>query len=162
MTAYPVSWTAEKSTRGNVPVWLPYAVVTPEPTMTERVRGLGADRQSARLARDFTLSALHDWGLEGLAFDIELVVSELVTNALRHAVPHLASSWPIRLRLLHHAAHVVCAVYDPSDRPPIITEEDEFAESGRGLHLVEALATAWGWSALRTGKVVWAAFSTAR
>jgi len=159
MTAYPVSWTAEKSTRGRVPVWLPYAVISPDPSMTQCAYGLGADRQSARMAREFTLTTLRDWGLEELAFDVELVVSELVTNALRHAVPHLASSRPIRLRLLHHAAHVVCAVYDPSDRSPVITREDEFAESGRGLHLVDALAVAWGWMLLHPGKVVWAAFS---
>lgn len=159
MTAYPVSWTADMSIRGSVPGWLPGAVVQPDPMMTERAYGLGTDRQSARLAREFTLATLREWGLEELAFDIELVVSELVTNALRHAVPHLASSWPIKLRLLHHAAHVVCAVQDPCERSPVIAEDDEFAESGRGLHLVEALAVAWGWSMLRHGKVVWAAFS---
>ncbi len=159
MTAYPLSWTAEKSTRGHVPGWLPGAVVEPNPAVVERAYGLGADRLCARTAREFTLQTLRDWGLEALAFDVELVVSELVTNALRHAVPRLAAPRPIRLRLLRHAGHVVCAVHDPSDRPPVVNHEDELAESGRGLNLVEALAVAWGWSPLRTGKVVWAAFA---
>ncbi len=159
MTAYPVRWTAEKSIRGSVPAWLPSAVEEPDPAVTERAYGLGNDRQSARVAREFALETLRDWGLEDLAFDIELVVSELVTNALRHAVPHLAAVWPIKVRMLHHAGHVVCVVHDPSDHVPVITKEDDFAESGRGLHLVEALSVAWGWTLLHRGKVVWAAFS---
>jgi anti-sigma regulatory factor (Ser/Thr protein kinase) len=125
----------------------------------ERAYGLGADRLAARTAREFTLRTLHEWGLEGFAFDVELVVSELVTNALRHAVPHLATPRPIRLRLLHHGGYVVCAVHDPSDRAPVVAEGEDLAESGRGLNLVEALSAAWGWSPLRTGKVVWAAFA---
>ncbi|MFO7250757.1 MAG: ATP-binding protein, partial [Actinomycetes bacterium] len=83
MTAYPLSWTAENSTRGTVPAWLPGAVAGPNPAVEERAYGLGADRLAARTAREFTLRTLHEWGLEGFAFDVELVVSELVTNALR-------------------------------------------------------------------------------
>jgi len=159
MTAYPVRWTAEKSIRGSVPGWLPGAVEEPDASMISRSYGLGGDRTSARAARDFTLETLAEWGLNELAFDIELVVSELVTNALRHAVPHVSTPWPIRLRLLHHAAYVVCVVQDPSDLVPVVSDEDEFAESGRGLHLVEALSIAWGWSLLSRGKIVWAAFN---
>jgi anti-sigma regulatory factor (Ser/Thr protein kinase) len=160
MTAYPVRWTAEKSIRGMVPGWLPAAVERPEaPQMREQAYGLGTDRQCAKTARDVTTATLREWRLDALAYDVELVVSELVTNALRHAVPHLSPAWPIRLRLLHHAAYLVCAVQDPSGRLPVVTQEDTFAESGRGLHLVEALSAAWGWSLLRHGKVVWAAFA---
>jgi anti-sigma regulatory factor (Ser/Thr protein kinase) len=159
MTANPVRWTAEKSIRGMVPAWLPGAVERPDTSLKEQAYGLGTDRQCAKTARDVATATLRQWGLDELCFDVELVVSELVTNALRHAVPHLSPAWPIRLRLLYHAAYLVCAVQDPSHRPPAVTEEDNFSESGRGLHLVEALSVAWGWSLLRHGKVVWAAFS---
>jgi anti-sigma regulatory factor (Ser/Thr protein kinase) len=87
--------------------------------------------------------------------ELRLVVSELVTNAVRHA------GEPTRLRLLHRASHVVCAVFDPEEQPPVVTDADYFAESGRGLRLVESLSCSWGWRLIEGhGKLVWAAFTT--
>ena len=168
MTAYPARWTADTSAGEMIPAWLATAIERPDArdpsspidatALKEHVYGLGVDRQSARSARELTAAALDEWGLPGLAFEVELVVSELVTNALRHAVAYLSPAWPIRLRLMHHAAYFVCAVQDPSGEVPVVGEADQFDESGRGLHLVEAMSLAWGWSLLANGKVVWAAF----
>ncbi|HEY9524187.1 MAG TPA: ATP-binding protein [Thermopolyspora sp.] len=170
MTPYPVRWTAEKSVEGTLPNWLTAAIERPDlrqysspaeaTALRELVYGLGTDRHSAKTARDLTDAALREWGLTDLAFEVEVVISELVTNALRHAVPYLSPAWPIRLRLIHHASYLVCVVQDPSREVPVLNEEDQFAESGRGLHLVEALSAAWGWSLLQHGKVVWAAFTS--
>jgi anti-sigma regulatory factor (Ser/Thr protein kinase) len=107
-----------------------------------------------KIARDFTVATLNNWGLSELTCDARLVVSELVTNAVRHA------GEPTRLRLLHRASHVVCAVFDSEERPPVVSEPDYFAETGRGLRLIESLSCSWGWRLQEGhGKLVWAAFT---
>ncbi|WP_084258867.1 ATP-binding protein [Microtetraspora malaysiensis] len=112
---------------------------------------------SASAARDFTAHTLGGWGLGGLIDDAQLVVSELVTNALRHALSAVPDAH-IQLRLLTQGPHVLCAVHDPSERAPLPgPSDDEFAESGRGLHLIEAVSLTWGWILIRgRGKIVWA------
>jgi anti-sigma regulatory factor (Ser/Thr protein kinase) len=138
---------------------------------------LSARHESVRHARDFTRSALHRWGLGGLFDDVALVASELVTNALRHAmgvqsagcgriaVPAQQSGQPvaivpIRLSLVRRLPQVVCAVSDPSNQGPVARAADFSAESGRGLHLVDSFSDSWGWHPVAAGKVVWALFST--
>ncbi|MDH6124652.1 hypothetical protein P3T39_001597 [Kitasatospora sp. GP82] len=136
---------------------------------------------AVRTAREFARSTLHGWGLGELFDDIALVASELVTNALRHALEPrrseqaaIAPSYlpmqpgpqqsaddrlPIRISLVHRAPQVVCAVSDPSSAGPIAREPDFVAESGRGLHLVDSFSRSWGWHPLAgAGKVVWAMF----
>jgi anti-sigma regulatory factor (Ser/Thr protein kinase) len=94
--------------------------------------------------------------------DVAVVVSELLTNALRHA-PRCGGTrprWPIRLGLLQCGPSVLCAVADPSDRPPVPKEPGDLAETGRGLDVVGALSDKWGYStASKVGKIVWATFS---
>ncbi|MBT2506871.1 ATP-binding protein [Streptomyces sp. ISL-98] len=131
-------------------------------------------------ARQFTKSTLAKWELGEHFDDVALVVSELVTNALRHASPssQLRSSRgdripadtpcegdqdpPVRLHLMHWTSRLVCAVRDPSHESPMAREADDLsAESGRGLFLVDSFSDSWGWHPLAgtlSGKVVWALF----
>ncbi|MEU7551097.1 ATP-binding protein [Streptomyces sp. NPDC044571] len=137
---------------------------------------LPARFEAVRGARSFTRSTLSQWGLDERFDDVALVVSELVTNALRHALPEdtrpraVVAGEPeaaVRLHLMRWSTRLVCAVRDPSeDRPggsftPEHTEENSDLESGRGLFLVDSYSDSWGWHPLAgrlTGKVVWALF----
>lgn len=85
---------------------------------------LPARYEAVRGARSFTRSTLSQWGLDERFDDVALVVSELVTNALRHALPDDARGTtgepeaPVRLHLMRWSTRLVCAVRDPSeDRP---------------------------------------------
>ena len=129
---------------------------------------LPARYEAVRGARKFTRSTLTQWGLGERFDDVALVVSELVTNALRHALPAdtpRETEVPVRLHLMRWTSRLVCAVRDPSDESPVERESDDFgAESGRGLFLVESFADSWGWHPLSgaiSGKVVWALFRLA-
>jgi hypothetical protein len=141
---------------------------------------LASRPESVGRARDFTRSTLHGWGLPEQYDTVALVVSELVTNALRHGVrartddfaPAVAApavtapaavAPAVELELMRCARRLICAVHDPSARAPRVGEMDGVAESGRGLHLVECFSDGWGWRPLsgeRPGKVVWAVFRT--
>jgi anti-sigma regulatory factor (Ser/Thr protein kinase) len=136
--------------------------LTDSPEAARRV--LRSDLSSPRIARDFTRTTLTDWRLCQFAEDATVVVSELVTNALRHGLRgalHSAQAWPIQLVLLRHDRRLLTVVTDPGDDVPSRTDPDHFTESGRGLHVVEAVSGTWGWARLATGgKAVWAAFET--
>lgn len=114
---------------------------------------------SVRRARQITRATLRQWGLSELTDDASLVVSELVTNAIRYA-RYPVGEWsdhPITLVLLRIAPHVMLAVSDPSDRAPAPKEPDIVSEHGRGLYIVETYSQAWGWDPLdHGGKAVWA------
>ncbi|SDI47732.1 Anti-sigma regulatory factor (Ser/Thr protein kinase) [Sinosporangium album] len=123
---------------------------------------------SVKTARDVTRSTLDQWGLSELGDDAVLVVSELVTNAVRYALypsvfsnGHRRDDHPITLMLLRYAPHVLLAVSDPSDEAPTPKEPDFISENGRGLYIVETYSQCWGWDHLdRGGKAVWALFRT--
>jgi anti-sigma regulatory factor (Ser/Thr protein kinase) len=117
---------------------------------------LSAMPESARIARRFARAVLAQWGLPALVDDVDLVVSELITNALLHARSNRQGG--IRLELLCRADSLVCRVSDGSARPPAPGQAAETAESGRGLLLVQAVSASWGWSYEPHGKVVWAEF----
>ena len=124
-------------------------------------RTFGADAGSVRAARDFTIATLHRWGTAERSQDIAIVVSELLTNALRHALPGSGDSRPrspIRLGLLQPGPCVLCAVADPSEVAPAPQPPGSLAETGRGLHIICALSDQWGYVPNDTGKVVWAMF----
>ncbi|MFF4714876.1 ATP-binding protein [Streptomyces eurythermus] len=127
---------------------------------------LPARYEAVREARRFTRDTLGHWDVGDRFDDVCLVVSELVTNALRHAVPAdpcPADGLPsVRLHLMRWSERLVCAVRDPSHETPTPRDSDDFsAESGRGLFLVDSFADSWGWHPLAGtlhGKVVWALF----
>jgi anti-sigma regulatory factor (Ser/Thr protein kinase) len=127
---------------------------------------LGPRPESVAQAREFTRIALRDWGLAGLLAEAELVISELVTNALRHGLPRPASRsggsrYPIQLRLMAQAPYLMCMVTDPSRAIPLRRDYDADAETGRGLQVIESCCSRWGWHLLdEGGKMVWALLPT--
>ncbi|GAA2676544.1 ATP-binding protein [Streptomyces aculeolatus] len=123
---------------------------------------ISGSHESVSGARAFTHTTLRHWELTDLSDDVALVVSELVTNALRHALTGCTEQDPaVRLHLMRWASRLVCAVRDPSTASPVAGVADVGAESGRGLYLVDSFSDSWGWHPLDgslRGKVVWAVF----
>ncbi|MEU2743357.1 ATP-binding SpoIIE family protein phosphatase [Streptomyces sp. NPDC007095] len=103
-----------------------------------------APGRARRLAR----RALSRWGLEDMSDSVELLVSEVVTNAVRYA------SRPVTLRLLRTDV-LRCEVGDDVPQLPRLRQARATDEGGRGLYLVNKLARRWGATRLSTGKVVW-------
>ena len=124
-----------------------------------RLTGVPADRTAAwsvqsdlsAVARSRALVArqLAAWGLSALSDTALLLVSELVTNAIRYA------RMPVRLQLMRLDAHLVCAVTDSDARLPRLRHAGADDEGGRGLQLVGTLARRWGARPTDAGKVVW-------
>ncbi len=128
---------------------------------------LSARPGSAKVARDFATSVLYAWGLGDLLPDVNVVISELVTNAVRHGLrgiladpappPRTDAMAPIRLCMLRQGPRLRCEVVDPSEVMPVRLDPDDDAEVGRGLCLVAALSREWGATLLAGGgKCVWA------
>ncbi|MFI0899390.1 ATP-binding protein [Streptomyces sp. NPDC020983] len=114
-------------------------------------RTLPCAAESAEDARYLVRTALRAWGLEQLADDGALVVTELVANAARHTRGRL-----IRVTISRPAhAQVRIDVVDRSKTRPERRHAGELAECGRGLNLVEALTARWGTDPLPFGKRVW-------
>jgi Histidine kinase-like ATPase domain len=123
--------------------------------------------RSVRDARRHATQALREWRLEGLAENVELLVSEIVTNAVR-ACAWPAESQPDQVKaadastllfwLAADGERVLIQVWDGSEGKPQRQEPAVAAESGRGLLLVETLSAEWGLYAVNgwAGKVVWA------
>jgi anti-sigma regulatory factor (Ser/Thr protein kinase) len=138
------------------------------PAVTSRT--LSAVPEEARSARLYVREFLTRWGLADLVDDAELIVAELVVNAMRHglrAASSVAAVTPagasaggqslMRLCLLRRVGEVMLAVTDPSMEPPVPRTPDSSWESGRGLQIVGALSYVWGWSPIEDyGKAVWA------
>ncbi|MEU0026331.1 SpoIIE family protein phosphatase [Streptomyces sp. NPDC006335] len=100
-------------------------------------------------ARAVVREQLHDWGLAKLADGAELMVSELVTNAVRHA-----HSRPVELRLVREDT-LLCEVDDDDHELPNLLSAGPTDEHGRGLRVVSTLAREWGASRTKAGKTVW-------
>lgn len=128
-------------------------------------RVLCPDAHAVGEARRFTRSTLGGWQCGALIDDVAVIVSELLSNALRYGNtgPHRDRRIPprsVRLGLLRRGRMILCAVCDHSSRVPVLKEPDYLAESGRGLHIVASLSDSWGWTAPGPGgKAVWAALS---
>ncbi|MEU4086230.1 ATP-binding protein [Streptomyces aureus] len=110
---------------------------------------LPQDLTSPGRARRLATAQLGDWGLEGLADPAELLVSELVTNALRH------TRGPLRLNLCVRESSLRCEVEDTDPTCPVRRDADPDAEGGRGTVLLDLLAGAWGSTQVPTGKTIW-------
>jgi len=98
-----------------------------------------------------------EWGLSALGENVELLVSELMTNGIA-AARAIEPISPVRLWLLADINRILILVWDANPHPPAPVQADEYAESGRGLLLVQALSQRWGSypTPQMAGKVVWA------
>ncbi|MFJ5550830.1 SpoIIE family protein phosphatase [Streptomyces sp. NPDC093225] len=110
--------------------------VLPEPAEVARVRTRAAARLSA-------------WDLDEIAFTTELILSELVTNAIRYG------GQPVRVRLMRDRT-LICEVSDSSSTSPHLRYAATTDEGGRGLFLVAQFAERWGTRYTERGKVIWA------
>ncbi|MFJ8659668.1 ATP-binding protein [Streptomyces sp. NPDC093795] len=108
-----------------------------------------ADPSIVGSARSRVTGQLTSWGLEDLAFATELIVSELVTNAVRYA------GGPVGLRLIRDH-RLICEVSDPSQTQPHLRRARLTDEGGRGLFLVAQLTHRWGSRYTPAGKTIWA------
>ena len=130
-------------------------------------QALAPGTQPAKTARRFTRATLQRWGLDPLADDAEVIVAELVANAICHTDAGAAvddrspgradnrspgradnrspgrADNRIGLRLFRRAGEVMCAVLDPSDAAPVLRAPNFETECGRGLQLVDALCDVW-------------------
>ncbi|MBM9503758.1 ATP-binding protein [Actinacidiphila acididurans] len=109
-----------------------------------------SDRRSAAKARRMSLSVLRRWGLLQFADPVELLVSELVGNAVRHTGAHTMG-----LRMHRRRGWIRVEVRDPSRALPCLLPVRELDISGRGLFLVDTLADRWGVDLQARGKVTW-------
>lgn len=114
------------------------------------VLSLDAGLSSAAQARAAVAACSDRLGLKELSDDVVLVVSEMVTNAVRHAAP------PVRLEIEAGEDSVIVAVGDGSPQSPVTREADPDAEGGRGMLLVHLLSDDHGVRAQPPGKAVWA------
>lgn len=107
------------------------------------------DPRAARAARDFLVRFLPQPQLGDVRDTSELLVSEVVTNALRH------TDGAIHLALWRYPDRIRVEVADETSRPPVVGVTDLLDESGRGVPLMDALSDRWGTAPHGAGKVVW-------
>ncbi|MFD8154243.1 SpoIIE family protein phosphatase [Streptomyces sp. NPDC059720] len=139
------------------------AVLPEEPSddvalLLARTRALGADQVATwdiasdpaqvAVVRQAATDRLSAWGLDESAFVTELVVSELVTNAIRYGAP------PVQLRLIRDRT-LICEVSDGSSTSPHLRRAHQDDEGGRGLLLVAQLTRRWGSRQTSRGKTIW-------
>ena len=110
---------------------------------------LPRDPAAVARARKSASEQVTAWGLDDAAFATELIVSELVTNAVRYGDD------PVVLRLIRDSA-LICEVSDGSSTAPHLRRARVFDEGGRGLLLVAQMAERWGSRQTATGKTIWA------
>jgi anti-sigma regulatory factor (Ser/Thr protein kinase) len=105
-------------------------------------------------ARLHTRQVLQEWGLSAFSENAGLLVSELVTNAIQASPP----AQPVRLWLSCDRSQLLIQVQDTSLYPPAHHSAGNDDESGRGLQIVEAISTKWGWYTKQdhSEKTVWA------
>jgi anti-sigma regulatory factor (Ser/Thr protein kinase) len=107
---------------------------------------------SVGVARRWLAENFEAWDLPGMDYDVSVVLSELVTNAILHARTQVV------VRLSYDGSVVRLEVEDGSPDAPVARRPSARATTGRGMLLVGSLSTGWGCSLTRGGKVVWAEF----
>jgi hypothetical protein len=124
--------------------------------------GFQLHMHTPRRARRHTVEFAEYWGLDHVVEAAELVVSELMTNALEASLPGLDRQGvsmavaPLELRLSAEGRHLRIEIRDHNPDPPVLEEPDVEEERGRGLILVDSYCEVWGYHRLPTGgKVVW-------
>ncbi|MFD7731306.1 SpoIIE family protein phosphatase [Kitasatospora phosalacinea] len=141
---------AEMSTAGlSDDVTLLLARLHPVPAADTAVWTIDADPSAVAGVREAATRTLEGWGLDALVFTTELVLSELVTNAIRYA------GGPVMVRLIRSSV-LTCEVSDPSSTQPRMRRARLTDEGGRGLYLVAQLTERWGSRYTRNGKTIWA------
>ncbi|MFJ9848972.1 SpoIIE family protein phosphatase [Streptomyces sp. NPDC101150] len=123
-----------------------------------RTRALGAQQVASwdlpaepavvASARALAARQLTEWGMGDLVFTTELIVSELITNAIRHA------AGPLTLRLIRQDV-LTCEVFDAAGTSPRLRHARTTDEGGRGLFIVAQLTRRWGTRYTPTGKIIW-------
>lgn len=139
---------------GNLEVLLQEIHAATLPTVAASL-ALEADPAAARTARRFLHEYCSTWGCEGITDAAELVVSELVTNAVVHA----CTASLLRLRI--GDGHLRVELLDRAGTAPEPQRPGDTEEHGRGLMLVAALSSAWGIDPHPAGKLVWAELAVA-
>ncbi len=110
---------------------------------------LPCEATSVSAARRFVREQLADWGFGAMADTAALLVSELVTNVILHA------HTPVRVALLGDDERIRVEVGDGSEVEPLRRDTSELDATGRGLMLIEAMASDWGVANTAEGKIVW-------
>jgi PAS domain S-box-containing protein len=156
--AHP-GWPLTKIREGAIEALLPGRPDDDVTLLLARTRSLRADQVASwdlrpdpaavATARAAAGRRVTGWGFGDLAFTTELVVSELVTNAIRHA------SAPLRLRLIRDRT-LICEVSDGSSTSPRLRHARTTDEGGRGLFLVSQFTQRWGARYTPQGKTIWA------
>ncbi|MFF8992202.1 SpoIIE family protein phosphatase [Streptomyces sp. NPDC014983] len=108
-----------------------------------------ADPAAVAALRSSVSKQLDDWGLDELAFTTEVIVSELVTNAIRYV------GGPIQVRLIRDRT-LTCEVSDTGHTTPNLRHAASDDEGGRGLYIIAQMTHRWGTRYTPTGKVIWA------
>ncbi|MEV7420457.1 SpoIIE family protein phosphatase [Streptomyces sp. NPDC089919] len=139
---------------------LPYPVEDDAALLLVRTHTLGhhqvavwelpADPEAVGHARAAAARQIAEWGLDELGFTTELIVSELVTNAVRYA-----ASGPVQLRLIRDQT-LICEVSDTGHTSPHLRRASSEDEGGRGLFLIAHMTQQWGTRYTSTGKTIWA------
>jgi hypothetical protein len=114
------------------------------------VMGLSAEPLVAARGRKFVASTLASWGLADRGDAVAMIVTELISNAVRH------SNSPLSLRLHHVDGRLIVEVADGDDRQPRRIQAAVQDENHRGLYIVDVLARRWGARSTSSGKIVWA------
>ncbi|HEX6470995.1 MAG TPA: ATP-binding protein [Streptosporangiaceae bacterium] len=139
------------------------SIATEFPRPERRTARYAALPSAAGAARRETVQTLKDWGLVDLIDVAELLVSELVSNAVkatgtltvRPTYAELRRLPTVTLELRRDRGPLIISVWDVDPTPPVVRDADEQSEGGRGLHLVQALSSRWGYYPVDDGKCVW-------